>query len=460
LNRRFGRRFQALAAALILGSMATTQALSADDPRTLLFDIDGLGPDGLAALKADPAVQWWIEVGDRLLARTEGATMAAHPRRLGDLGRIDLEELWILQRGCQHDAATQPLLPVFVEIAGSGRHAVLRGPRRFSSIDTGFGDTLRPAQPNQTVASLWWNHHRFELDKAVAPGVAAVVRALRPKRWLATATQLASWNRSSFGTEIDLARDYIAGRYAALNLPVMLQTHAFSSNNSVVSTENVVATLTGTTWPDEWIVVGGHYDSRQQVFTSASGTPGAEDNASGCAGVIETAEVLSRFRLQRSVVFACYSGEEQGLYGSAAHVNSLIDTDALPRVRLMLNMDMIGFNGDAPLDVLIESRPAHQAVFRNFAMSAAVFAPDLVVLTDTSPCCSDHMPYLNAGVPAFLTIQNDWNQYAHYHRTTDLPQHLSLDMGGGILRMNLAVLATQAGVDVPATASTTNGSTR
>jgi hypothetical protein len=117
---------------------------------------------------------------------------------------------------------------------------------------------------------------------------------------------------------------------------------------------------------------------------------------------------------------------------------------------------MIGYSGDADLDVLLETSASLSAVFTPFTAAAANYAPELRVLIDTSACCSDHMPFIYRGVPSLLTIENDYSPsmafgYQHYHKTTDLPGNITRaqEMGGGILKMNIAVLAEAAGFETP-----------
>ncbi|MCB0375025.1 MAG: M28 family peptidase [Sinomicrobium sp.] len=79
---------------------------------------------------------------------------------------------------------------------------------------------------------------------------------------------------------------------------------------------NVVAVQRGTTYPDRYIIMSGDIDSRVSDpadFTSDS--PGANDNASGMAGTLEAARVLSKYKFNSSIVYVGLSGEEQGLYG-------------------------------------------------------------------------------------------------------------------------------------------------
>ena len=79
---------------------------------------------------------------------------------------------------------------------------------------------------------------------------------------------------------------------------------------------NVVAVLKGKTHPNRYIMMSGDIDSRvSDVLNGISDSPGANDNASGVAGALEAARVLSKYQFESSIVFAALSGEEQGLFG-------------------------------------------------------------------------------------------------------------------------------------------------
>ncbi len=423
----------------------TSLDVSAGPPAsTQLVDVRDFGPSRLAALKSAPGVQWWLELGSALLLRAPPEAIAEPSRVITDFGDVDLNEIWLEPRGCQHEGGLSPLSAPMTVLAYAGRVAVLRGPRRFAPLAPGAAGVLRAPRPGDVIAAEYFNHHARPAPQAADPQILPVVEAVNPTRWLARTTQLASWNRSTFGTEIDLARDWIAGQMHAAGLTVTLQSHTFAALATTFTTENVIGTLVGSVTPDVWVIVGAHYDSRNEDLWSLAPTPGAEDNASGCAGVLEMVDLFARFRPRRSMMFICYSGEEQGLYGSNFHAQQLQNAGLLGNVRLMLNMDMIGYTGDTDLDVLIETRPFAQNLFADFAAAVADYAPQLRLVTSIHACCSDHVPYLNRNVPAVLTIENDWNIYPHYHRTSDTADHLSLDMGGGILKMNAALLAQTA----------------
>jgi hypothetical protein len=408
---------------------------------TALFDIRGLGRTTLDELQTNiEARGWWAELEDHLLVAMPAPELKALAQSLPlqqELGLHQTDDFALQGRGCA--ISREHELP---HLAMAGRFALVLAPKSFAPPRWSL--EWRPLEPNSIIASHSDNVARVPMkgSNSLAAQLASAVDA---NRWFADVSWLASYNRSSYDPALVNARDWIGSQFANLGLQVSYPSFTFISTTS----SNVLGVYPGTTLSDEWILVGGHYDSRNTSITSFSPTPGAEDNASGCAGVIELARVLTTVRPRRRVLFMCYAGEEQGLYGSIAHVNGLQASSDLSRLKLALIMDMIGFSADADLDVLLESNgsTANQAVIAQFAAAAASHSSSLRVLTSNNPFGSDHVPYINAGVPSLLTIENDWNVYGHYHKATDLPANMSnaLAMGGGILKMNAAALAFYLG---------------
>ncbi|WP_419252228.1 M20/M25/M40 family metallo-hydrolase [Caulobacter sp. ErkDOM-YI] len=104
---------------------------------------------------------------------------------------------------------------------------------------------------------------------------------------------------------------------------------------------NVLAIQKGTTDPDRVIIIAGHLDSRvSDVMDFTSDAPGANDDASGVAAVIEAARILSKHRFPATLVFAALSGEEQGLYGGKILANYARANGW--KVEADLNNDIIG----------------------------------------------------------------------------------------------------------------------
>ncbi len=127
-------------------------------------------------------------------------------------------------------------------------------------------------------------------------------------------------------------------------LEVIYQKQTFSGEKRIPNpTEvvNVIAIQRGTVDPNRYIVMSGDIDSRVSDpldFTTTS--PGANDNASGVAGVIETARVLSKHNFDSTVVYAALSGEEQGLFGGKIMAETAQKDNW--RVQAVINNDMIG----------------------------------------------------------------------------------------------------------------------
>ncbi len=104
---------------------------------------------------------------------------------------------------------------------------------------------------------------------------------------------------------------------------------------------NVVAIKRGTTYPDRYIIMSGDIDSRiSDPLNGVDDSPGANDNASGMAGVLEAARVLSKYEFANSIAFVGLSGEEQGLFGGKIMAAQAIKDST--EIIGILNNDMIG----------------------------------------------------------------------------------------------------------------------
>ena len=113
-----------------------------------------------------------------------------------------------------------------------------------------------------------------------------------------------------------------------------ISTQTFTANSQ--SLQNIIVTKKGTTYPDEYVIVCGHFDS------VAAGV-GANDNGSGIATILELARILKDIPTEYSIKFIAFNAEEDGLLGSRAYVNNEVNTtNPKMKIRLVLNIDMIG----------------------------------------------------------------------------------------------------------------------
>lgn len=115
------------------------------------------------------------------------------------------------------------------------------------------------------------------------------------------------------------------------NTQIEEQTFTYNGNSS----KNLIVTKTGTLYPNTFVIVCGHYDTVVG--------PGVNDNGSGVSIILEAARILKDISTQYSIKFIHFSGEEQGLLGSQAYVNNVVNaTTPKMDIRLVLNLDQVG----------------------------------------------------------------------------------------------------------------------
>ncbi len=191
---------------------------------------------------------------------------------------------------------------------------------------------------------------------------------------------------------------------------------------------------------DQWVVVGSHHDHLGTLGGEGDTIyNGADDNASGTAGVIELAEMFGRggFRPARNIMFITFTSEEEGLLGSRA----LFEHDLLPEgtVGFMVNLDMIGRNPDR--DVQISGAVAGEM---REALDRAAAAENLrIAYGGSDEAGSDHFPFAERGVPHlffFTGIHDD------YHGVDDEADRIDYERMARIVRTAAAAVRRAASV--------------
>jgi len=196
----------------------------------------------------------------------------------------------------------------------------------------------------------------------------------------------------------------------------------------------------------EVVLATAHLDS---VNHDAGGgpnapAPGADDNASGSAGVLQLARSLRAHPAAEDLRLILFGGEEQGLLGSRDYVTGL-STAERARIRAVVNMDMIGCLNRAPASVLLEGAAVSQTVMDGLAQAAATYT-GLIVETSLHPWGSDHVPFIEADLPAVLTIEGADQANKNEHSDRDRLDTISFDLALEILRMNVAFIAAELGI--------------
>lgn len=245
-----------------------------------------------------------------------------------------------------------------------------------------------------------------------------------------------------------LASEYIASQLRGLKLkPVVKEkkNKGFYHNFSFVkaeqelSTHNIIAVLPGKDkrLKHEYIVVGSHYDhlglggknSGSRRPDTVAVHPGADDNASGDAVVLELAKYFKKVRSPRSIIFAFFGAEEQGLIGSKNYLEWMKKNDArrinLPAdksgIVAMVNLDMVGRMRDNALSV---SGTGTSSEFRTIVEQVAEQAHLNVSCTPDGYGPSDHASFVAVDIPVlFLTTGG----HMEYHTPDDVPSTLNYD---------------------------------
>ena len=198
-------------------------------------------------------------------------------------------------------------------------------------------------------------------------------------------------------------------------------------------TANVIATLKGTVNPELIYVVSSHYDS------VAIG-PGADDDSSGTAALLETARIMSARPQAATIMFASFTGEEAGLLGSREFVRRAV-ADKLSIVGA-LNNDMVGWANDQRLDSTIRySNPG----IRDIQHAAAIQFTDLITYDALYYKGTDAAAYYEAfgdivgGIGSYPVLSSP-----HYHQSHDVLENMNHQLITEVAKTTAATLALLA----------------
>jgi hypothetical protein len=289
--------------------------------------------------------------------------------------------------------------------------------------------------------------HSFKYNLTVPdPDIVAILNTVRPERIHQFITTLADENQF-FSRQSQSQGAWDASYF----LETTFRDFGFTVSRRVFRddmSDNVVAEITGTDYPDEIIVIGAHYDSRSTNSGSTTQrAPGADDNASGTSTLLEFATIISEQGLsfRRTLRLVCFSGEEQGLIGSRAYAREL--ADAGENVVAMFNGDMLGWKQTTqPITLGMMNRFIDPALLAEANLVTRDYVPTLPI-GSTAACCSDQQSFTENGFSAIGYFENTANSvvYPHYHQSTDLPQYVNVEQLGLQGTALMAAACTWAG---------------
>lgn len=235
------------------------------------------------------------------------------------------------------------------------------------------------------------------------------------------------------------AADYIRSVWAAQNYPVNSQYYQAMG----VKSENLEVRRTGKTKPEEIILVGAHYDT-------VRGTPGADDNASGVAALLELTRLFATAETERTLRFVAFVNEEppfffwgqmgSGIYAEAAKARG-------DNIRLMISLEMLGSYSEKPgsqsypplfrhfypdranFIAMISNRASRKELQQMVAAFKARsdFPVESLATFEIIPgvAWSDHLSFWRAGYPAIMITDTAFYRNTAYHTADDTPEKLN-----------------------------------
>lgn len=239
-----------------------------------------------------------------------------------------------------------------------------------------------------------------------------------------------------FGPQHDLARDNIELTLQSFGLTVELEPFQYSGNTY----HNIVATQLGHDDPDQIIVVGAHFDSVNN--------PGADDNGTGTALVMEAARVLSAHRSAKTIKYVLFDREEQGLRGSSAFVAAHSNENII----MAVTADMVGHDsGFFGMDIY--GRVDSAAAVNGMADAIGTYGDGLNDFVNLGNfAISDHWSFEIAGIPAFVIIERCYQCNANYHTQNDAvniaPDYITYPMVEKLVGSVVGYLVDEVGVTI------------
>lgn len=220
--------------------------------------------------------------------------------------------------------------------------------------------------------------------------------------------------------------------------------------------KNIIAVLPGTLTPELRIMVSGHYDSRTlDRCDGSSFAPGANDDGSGTAAVLELARVLSQFEFASTLIFAAFTGEEQGLFGSRHYAAAARQRG--DKIIAMATNDVVGniVGGSGKIDSshvrCFSDDPMtspHRQLARYIKLQGEAYVPGfevrLILARDRPGRGGDHFAFVEQDYTAARLTEPEDN-LTRQHNPDDLPEFMSFSYLQKVTQVNAAYLASLAG---------------
>ena len=299
------------------------------------------------------------------------------------------------------------------------------------------------------------HEHDYPVITGENPTIRAMMDAVSVDSLEASISHLCSYyNRRCDSRYIYEVQDWISARYNGLEGIDTVMLHDFKINKPGYPEEtgdNVIAIQWGMTKPEEFVICGAHYDSwnGDTADPDTVRAPGADDNATGVAGIWETAHLLSQHKFDRSIIYANWCAEEIGLIGSAAYAKECAEKQM--DIVGYFNLDMTGYleeGTDIHIHLIYVNR---DSLLANFYYNLCdIYYPEMPIRQNWMVSGDSDFSSFNRNGYAALHPFEDVHSYSPYIHTRQDVLGLSvnnLEQSKRFAQLNLGAVAHLAGLN-------------
>ncbi len=252
----------------------------------------------------------------------------------------------------------------------------------------------------------------------------------------------------------DTVSSWIRNKFSEFGYSTIIEdtfTCKVAKNNDTVLTvqKNIIAVCKSSIDTEISLVIGAHYDSIVNSGNPLLVAPGADDNASGLAGLLEIARVIKKTGeiFPCNIIFIAFSAEETGRPSGSGHY-ALNAKNSDQKIKLMINLDMIGYSNDLVDNSKINISYYTEFIkYRNYAKHITNKYSKIKAMDGYLVEPGDSYSFYGFGYPAIAFNEHDFNP--NYHRETDLLEYINMDYCTEVVKASCATLLSF--IDMPET---------